>query len=85
MESERALIGLLDTAKFIARVMSLRMAKGWTLRQLSEASGIPEINLRRLNSGERGRVTLDEAMAMCGALGYDFRVVVTDEPITLQV
>lgn len=65
--------------------MSLRKAKGWTLAELGDASGIATINLRRLNNGSRSRITLDEAAALSAALGYDLRELLSCDPIRLEV
>lgn len=72
-------------AAFIHRINALREARGVSYKALGEATGMPPLNLRRLNSGERTRITVDEARLLCEALGVDLRDALTDEPITLSV
>lgn len=76
---------MISTEAFIERVQGLRRARGWSLQRLSEESGVPAITLRRMSSGAKSRVTLDEATRMCAALGVDLRDAISDEPMRLEV
>ena len=52
----------------IIKVKQLRMAKGWTQRQLSEATGISKSNIDRIEN-ENIRVALEDICEIARALG----------------
>lgn len=74
--------GILSSAQVIARIRAIRQAKGMSAQQLADASGcLSRSAIANLESGRRDTLTLDEAAALCDALGVDLRVVISDEPM----
>jgi len=51
-------------------VRKLRLAKGWTLHQLSEKSGVPLSTLSKLELGQSS-LTYDKILRICRALNVD--------------
>jgi transcriptional regulator with XRE-family HTH domain len=51
-------------------VRKLRLAKGWTLQQLSEKSGVPLSTLSKLELGQSS-LTYDKILRICSALDVD--------------
>jgi len=51
-------------------VRKLRLAKGWTLQQLSEKSGVPLSTLSKLELGQSS-LTYDKILRICQALDVD--------------
>jgi len=51
-------------------VRKLRLAKGWTLQELSEKSGVPLSTLSKLELGQSS-LTYDKILRICSALEID--------------
>ena len=61
-----------------AAIRKLRMAKGWTLAQLSERSGIALATLSRVELGQTA-VNYDKLMRLCQALDVDVGSLIARE------
>lgn len=59
-----------DSASFGAVVRSLRMERGWTLRELAKRSNISQSALSRVETGQ-STLSFDRAHALAQALGVD--------------
>ena len=51
-------------------VRKLRLAKGWTLQELSDKSGVPLSTLSKLELGQSS-LTYDKILRICSALDID--------------
>ena len=51
-------------------VRKLRLAKGWTLQELSDKSGVPLSTLSKLELGQSS-LTYDKILRICAALDID--------------
>jgi transcriptional regulator with XRE-family HTH domain len=60
-----------DQGSFGVAVRSLRMERGWTLRELSTRSNISQSALSRVETGQNA-LSFDRAHALAHALGADF-------------
>jgi transcriptional regulator with XRE-family HTH domain len=60
-----------DQQSFGAAVRSLRMERGWTLRELAKRSNISQSALSRVETGQNA-LSFDRAHALAHALGADF-------------
>lgn len=59
----------LEAAEVGQRVRALRLAKGWSLRQLAERSGVTHGWIEHLESGRRSSLDVDRLGRLAGALG----------------
>lgn len=50
-------------------IRNVRLAKGFLLKDLADATGLSPAFLSRLERGERRELTLSNATAICDALG----------------
>ena len=67
-----------------AAIRKLRMAKGWTLAQLSEHSGIALATLSRIELGQTA-VNYDKLMRLCQALDVDVGNLIARESSAASV
>ncbi len=72
------------TDKTGAAIRKLRLARGWSLAQLGEASGIPISTLSRVELGQNA-LNYDKLMRLCRALDVDLEGLVTREAETQPV
>jgi ribosome-binding protein aMBF1 (putative translation factor) len=61
------------------RLRSAREAKGWSLKQLSEKTGIDRSHLRKIDKGEIRQPSFDLIAKLADALGLSLDALVTDE------
>lgn len=61
-----------------AAIRKLRLARGWTLEVLSEASGVPISTLSRVELGQNA-LNYDKLVRLCRALEVDLEALVTRE------
>lgn len=61
-----------------AAIRKLRLARGWSLAQLSEQSGVPISTLSRVELGQNA-LNYDKLMRLCRALEVDLEGLVTRE------
>jgi transcriptional regulator with XRE-family HTH domain len=61
-----------------AAIRKLRLAKGWTLAELADQSGIPVSTLSRVELGQNG-LNSDKLVRLCRALEVDMPGLVTRE------
>lgn len=60
-------------------VRKLRLAKGWTLQELSEKSGVPLSTLSKLELGQSS-LTYDKILRICSALEIDPGLSILQQP-----
>lgn len=73
--------GILTSQQLIARLRDLRRIQGKSTQKIADLTGIQRATLVNLELGRRASISLDEAAAICGALGVDLRVLLSDEPM----
>ena len=61
-----------------AAIRKLRLARGWSLAQLSDQSGLPISTLSRVELGQNA-LNYDKLMRLCRALEVDLEALVTRE------
>ena len=61
-----------------AAIRKLRLAKGWTLAELSDQTGVPLSTLSRVELGQNA-LNYDKLMRLCRALDVDLQGLVTRE------
>lgn len=61
-----------------AAIRKLRLARGWSLQQLGEASGVPISTLSRVELGQNA-LNYDKLVRLCRALEVDLEGLVTRE------
>ena len=61
-----------------AAIRKLRLAKGWTLAELSEQTGVPLSTLSRVELGQNA-LNYDKLVRLCQALDVDLQGLVTRE------
>ena len=61
-----------------AAIRKLRLARGWTLEALSQASGVPVSTLSRVELGQNA-LNYDKLVRLCRALDVDLESLVTRE------
>lgn len=57
------------TANYGSRIKKVRLAKGMSLRDVADEAGLSAAFLSRIERGERGELTLSNAVALCAVLG----------------
>jgi transcriptional regulator with XRE-family HTH domain len=65
-----------------AAIRKLRLARGWSLAQLSDQSGVPISTLSRVELGQNA-LNYDKLMRLCRALDVDLEGLVTREAETV--
>lgn len=61
------------------KIRRMRTARGWTRRQLAEASGIREQNLYAYETGRRCP-KIENFQKICAALGFKAEIIITALP-----
>lgn len=74
-------MGTLDSAALIQRLRAIRKVQGKSAQDVADVAGIPRGVIANLENGRRVAITVDEAVALCTALGVDIRVVLDDRPM----
>jgi transcriptional regulator with XRE-family HTH domain len=67
-----------------AAIRKLRLAKGWTLAELAERSGIPLSTLSRVELGQNA-LNYDKLVRLCRALDVDIQGLVTRQAETASI
>jgi len=67
---------------FGERVLAIRTERGWTRRELARRSGLHEVHLSKVETGERKRLEADTVIALAQALqvSTDYLLGLTDNP-----
>jgi transcriptional regulator with XRE-family HTH domain len=67
---------------FGERVLAIRTERGWTRRELARRSGLHEVHLSKVETGERKRLEADTIIALAQALqvSTDYLLGLTDDP-----
>jgi len=73
-----------DTARTGAAVRKLRLARGWTLAELSRETGVPLSTLSRLELGQNA-LKYEILMRVCRAMEVDVQGLVAREAETMSV
>jgi transcriptional regulator with XRE-family HTH domain len=68
--------------RFGERVLGLRGERGWSRRELARRSGLHEVHLSKVETGERKRLEADTIIALAQALGVstDYLLGLADQP-----
>jgi len=73
-----------DSARTGAAIRKLRLARGWTLTELSQATGVPVSTLSRLELGQNA-LKYEILMRVCRALEVDLQGLVAREAETMSI
>lgn len=73
---------MLSESLLIRRLREIRQVQGKSAQDIATATGIPRAAIAKMEVGRR-RVTVNDAVALCEALGVDLRVVLSAEPMTV--
>ena len=73
-----------DSARTGTAIRKLRLARGWTLTELSQATGVPVSTLSRLELGQNA-LKYEVLMRVCRALEVDLQGLVAREAETMSV
>lgn len=72
---------ILSSSEVIRRLRDLRRAKGMSAQDVANVTGISRSTIANMEIGRKVSLDVDEAAAICSALGVDLRVVLSDEPM----
>lgn len=75
--------GILSSSDLIQRLRGIRQAQRKSAQDIANATGLPHATIANLETGRRKSITVNEAAAICSALGVDLRVVLSDKPMTV--
>ncbi len=69
--------------RFIERLRAIRGARGWSSQELARRSGMTRVAISKIEVGQR-RVSIDEAVALSGALGVPLDDMIRPGGFTVQ-
>lgn len=69
---------------FVSRIPRVRNARGMSQQELADAAGLVRQVISKIETGRQG-VGLDDAVAICAALGISLEAMLSAEPMKLTV